>query len=57
VVLVVSEETQEISIAMSGSITVLKDEEALTEELHKIFIPSDQPGFSWRSWLEKASWT
>jgi diadenylate cyclase len=54
IVIVVSEETQEISIAVNGSITVLKDEEDLAKELHKIFIPPDVPGYSWRNWLGKA---
>ena len=57
VVIVVSEETQEISLVMNGSITVLKDEEALAQELHKIFIPPDLPGYSWKNWLGKASQT
>lgn len=57
VVIVVSEETQEISLAQNGSITVLKDEEALAQELHTIFIPPDLPGNSWRNWLSMASRT
>lgn len=57
VVIIVSEETQEISLALNGSITVLKDEESLASELHKIFIPTDLSGYSWRNWLGKANRT
>lgn len=57
VVIIVSEETQEISLALNGSITVLKDEENLASELHKIFIPADLSGYSWRNWLGKANRT
>jgi len=54
VVIVVSEETQQISMAMNGHITVIKDEEDLAKKLHKIFIPPDLPGYSWKSWFGKA---
>lgn len=57
VVIIVSEETQEVSLAVNGSITALKDEEALASELHKIFIPADLSGYSWRNWLGKANRT
>ena len=57
VVIIVSEETQEISIAMNGSITALKDEETLASELHRIFIPADLSGYSWKNWLGKANRT
>ncbi len=55
VVIVISEETQEISIALNGSITVLTDEENLAKKLHSIFIPPDLPGYSWKNWLGKAN--
>lgn len=57
VVIIVSEETQEISIALNGSITTLKDEEMLASELHRIFIPADLSGYSWKNWLGKANRT
>lgn len=55
IVLVVSEETQEMSLSQNGSITVLKDEEALARELNKIFIQPVLPGYSWKNWLGKAN--
>lgn len=57
IVIIVSEETQEISIARNGSITALKDEETLASELHRIFIPADLSGYSWKNWLGKANRT
>jgi len=57
VVLIVSEETQEISIVLNGSLKALKDEETLTNELDKIFIPADLSGYSWKNWLSKANLT
>lgn len=55
VVIIVSEETQEISIAMNGSITIFKEEEDLEKELHRIFIPPELPGSSWKNWLARVS--
>ncbi|WP_456386463.1 diadenylate cyclase CdaA [Desulfolithobacter sp.] len=54
VIIVVSEETQEISLVMDGRITTLRDEEALTRSLQSIFIhqPSTKP--AWKSWLGKS---
>lgn len=57
VVLIVSEETQEISLAVNGSITTITNEELLASELHRIFIPADLSGYSWKSWLGKANRT
>lgn len=54
IVIVVSEETQEVSIAQQGTITIARDEETLASSLHKTFITQDIPGYSWRSWLGKA---
>jgi diadenylate cyclase len=54
VIIVVSEESQEVSLAQNGKITIARDEEALASILHKIFITQDIPGYSWRSWLGKA---
>jgi len=54
VIIVVSEETQEVSIAKQGTITIVRDEEALASNLHKTFISQDIPGYSWRNWLGKA---
>lgn len=55
VLIVVSEETQEISISINGSITVLNNEEALSDALHKIFTPLEQTGFSWKNWISKTA--
>ena len=57
VIIVVSEETQQISLVVNGSITIVKDEEELASSLHEIFIPQDIPGYSWRNWLGKATRT
>ena len=57
VLIVVSEETQEISLALNGSITVLNNEEALAKELNNIFILPEQPGYSWKNLLGKAKQT
>lgn len=57
VVLVVSEETQEISLVENGTIKTYRDEESIASSLHKIFIRQDIPGFSWRNWLGKANRT
>ncbi len=57
VVVIVSEERQEISLAVNGSINNLKDEEALARELNKIFIQPEMPGYSWKNWLGKANRT
>ncbi len=54
IVIIVSEESQEVSLAQMGQITVARDEEALASSLHKIFISADIPGYSWKSWLGKA---
>lgn len=54
VIIIVSEESQEVSLAQNGRITIVRDEEALASSLHKIFISQDIPGYSWRSWLGKA---
>jgi len=54
VVIVVSEERQEVSLAQHGQIILAPDEEALASHLHQIFISPDLPGYSWKSWLGKA---
>ncbi len=54
VVIVVSEESQEVSLAQQGEITRIPNEEVLASRLHRIFISTDIPGYSWRNWLGKA---
>jgi diadenylate cyclase len=51
VIIVVSEETQEISLARSGEIITLQDAEALTDMLQEIFISNPDNNFSWKRWL------
>ncbi|HEB49256.1 MAG TPA: TIGR00159 family protein [Desulfobulbus sp.] len=50
-VIVVSEETQEISLVKHGEITTLHDEESLTSALHAIFINQPASGPAWKNWL------
>jgi len=57
VVVVVSEETQEISLVQNGAIRTYRDEESVASSLHKIFINQEIPGYSWRNWLGKANRT
>ncbi len=54
VIIVVSEETQEISLVMNGRITTLRDEEALTKSLQSIFIHQQSTTPAWKSWLGKS---
>jgi diadenylate cyclase len=57
VIIVVSEESQEVSIAQYGQITHVPDEETLTSRLHKIFITSDTNSYSrknWFSWAQRS---
>lgn len=53
VIIVVSEETQEISIVQAGKITSLNDEEKLTRELNKIFPPQENTIPLWKNWLNR----
>jgi diadenylate cyclase len=53
VILVVSEETQEISLVENGTIKTYRDEESVASALHKIFVNNIMPGYSWRNWLGK----
>jgi len=51
VVVVVSEETQEISLVRHGALTTMADEMTLTNNLRAIFL-SDQPSSSpWKNWF------
>ena len=52
VTIVVSEETQEISLVSQGKITTLSDEEALTSRLHEIFINQERNSSPWKNWLD-----
>ncbi len=51
VILVVSEETQEISLVLQGKITTCIDEITLTTTLKNLLIPQKKTGFHWLAWL------
>ena len=51
VVLVVSEETQEISIVRHGALTKIDDEIGLTKSLNAIFVSSNGTSSSFKNWL------
>lgn len=51
VVLVVSEETQEVSVVRHGALTTVGDEMSLSNSLRAIFIPKEGTAQSWKSWF------
>jgi diadenylate cyclase len=53
IVLVVSEETQEISIVQHGALTRIDDEISLNKNLRAIFIAQDSSANGWKNWLKK----
>ncbi len=53
VIVVVSEETQKISLVQHGAITSNLDKTALRSRLNAIFIPKDQQTPLWKSWLNR----
>jgi len=53
VIVVVSEETQEISIVKNGVLTTQPDEINLINSLRAIFIEKEGPSHSWKSWFSK----
>jgi diadenylate cyclase len=53
VIVVISEETQEISLVQHGSITPVTDETALLLALEEIFIPKDHQPHLWKNWFAK----
>jgi diadenylate cyclase len=50
VVMVVSEETQEISLVRHGALTTIEDELSLTKSLRAIFIVDNAPPLSLKAW-------
>lgn len=54
VVVVISEETQEISLVQDGRITTVSDKNALRNRLGAIFIPKDTQPPLWKSWFNKS---
>ena len=57
VILVVSEETQQISLVQHGAMTAVSDEVSLTNSLRAIFIGvkggSEARKYSWKHWFSK----
>ncbi len=53
VIVVISEETQEISLVQHGSITTVSDETVLLNKLEEIFIPKDHQPHLWKNWFSK----
>ncbi len=51
VVIVVSEETQEVSLVQHGALTVMGDEMTLTKGLHAIFAANESQPQSWKNWV------
>ncbi len=53
VIVVVSEETQEISVVRNGALTAQPDEISLSNSLRAIFIDKEEASQTWRSWFSK----
>ncbi len=53
VILVVSEETQEISLVRQGAITTVHDEKALLRKLQDYVISGEVTGYPWKNWIGK----
>ncbi len=51
VIIVVSEETQEISLVRQGRISTMRDEETISRTLHSIFINNETVAPTWKNWL------
>ncbi len=51
VIIVVSEETQEISLVQHGALTAMHDELTLTNTLRTIFLPKNGSSAGWKQWL------
>ena len=52
-IVVISEETQEISLVQHGSITTIADETALMNKLEEIFMPHESQPHKWKNWFAK----
>lgn len=51
VIIVVSEETQEISLVQHGALTAMHDELTLTNTLRTIFLPKNRSSSGWKHWM------
>lgn len=54
VIVVVSEETQEISLVQNGTLTAMHDELTLTNTLRTIFLPKGSRKTGWKQWMGKS---
>lgn len=54
VVVVVSEETQEVSLVQHGALTLMSDDMTLTKGLHAIFVVKEPQGQSWKNWVSRS---
>ena len=54
VIIVISEETQEISLVRQGAIKKLEDEKQLTAELEAIFVTKDIQPLLWKNWFSRS---
>ncbi len=54
VVIVVSEETQEVSLVQHGALTLMTDEMTLTKGLHAIFVVKEPQPQAWKSWVSRS---
>jgi len=50
VIVVVSEETQEVSLVQHGALTAMHDEMTLTNTLRTIFLPKENISSGWKQW-------
>ena len=53
IIVVVSEETQEISLVQQGALTAMHDEMTLTNTLRSIFLPKENRQTGWKQWMGK----
>jgi len=54
VIIVISEETQEISLVRQGAIKKLEDEKQLATELETIFVTKDIQPLRWKNWFDRS---
>ena len=54
VIIVVSEETQEVSLVQHGALTAMHDEMTLTNTLKTIFLPKSGSSGGWKQWMGRS---
>ena len=54
VVIVVSEETQNVSLVQHGALTAMHDDLTLTNSLHNIFLSKEDNSAGWKNWISKS---